>query len=41
MDDLEKLEEELFKNPNFKREYDALETEYELKRKLIEAMQVG
>ena len=37
MDDLEKLESELLKNPVFKAEYDALEPEYELIRQLIKA----
>lgn len=37
MDDLDRLEAELMKNPAFKAEYDALEPEYELIRQLIEA----
>lgn len=37
MDDLEKLESELLKNPVFKAECDALEPEYELIRQLIKA----
>ena len=37
MDDLEKLEAELLKNPVFKTEYDALEPEYELIRQIIKA----
>ena len=37
MDDLDRLEAELFKNPVFKAEYDALEPEYELIKQLIEA----
>lgn len=37
MDDLDKLKEELFKDPEFKAEYDALEPEYELIRQLLKA----
>ena len=37
MDDLDRLEAELMKDPEFKAEYDALESEYELIRQLIEA----
>ncbi len=37
MDDLDRLKEELFKDPEFKAEYDALEPEYELIRQIISA----
>ena len=37
MDDLDRLKEELFKDAEFKAEYDALEPEYELIRQLIRA----
>lgn len=37
MDDLEKLETELLKNPVFKAEYEALEPEYELIKQIISA----
>lgn len=37
MDDLEKLETELLKDPDFREEYDALEPEYELIRQIIKA----
>ena len=37
MDDLDKLKEELFKDSEFKKEYDALEPEYQLIRQLIDA----
>lgn len=37
MDDLDRLEAELLKDPEFKAEYDALEPEYELIRQIISA----
>ena len=37
MDDLDRLEAELFKNPKIKAEYDALEPEYALIEQLIAA----
>ena len=37
MDDLDRLKEELFKDPEFKAEYDAHEPEYELIRQMITA----
>lgn len=37
MDNFEKLESELLKNPVFKAEYEALEPEYELIRQIIKA----
>lgn len=37
MDDLDRLEAELLKDPVFKAEYDALEPEYELIRQIISA----
>lgn len=37
MDDMQKYLEEQFKNPEFKREYDALEPEFAVIRAIIEA----
>ena len=37
MDDLDRLKAELFKDPEFKAEYDALEPEYQLIRQIIKA----
>ena len=37
MDDLDRLKEELFKDPEFKAEYDALDPEYTLIEQLITA----
>ena len=37
MDDLDRLKEELFKDPEFKAEYDTLEPEYTLIEQLITA----
>lgn len=37
MDDLDRLKAELFKDPEIKKEYDALEGEYELIRQIITA----
>ena len=37
MDDLDRLKAELFKDPEFKAEYDALEPEYELIKQIISA----
>lgn len=37
MDDLDRFEAELLKDPEFKAEYDALESEYELIRQIISA----
>ena len=37
MDDLDRLEAELFKNPKIKAEYDALEPEYALIERLVAA----
>ena len=36
-DELDELKEELFKDPEIKAEYDALEPEYQLIRQIIEA----
>lgn len=37
MDDMQKYLEEQFKNPEFKREYDALEPEFAVIRAILEA----